>query len=197
MSGDVHVRFCERLGVRFPRATHLVMGFANEHDARRVLNVLPKRLARYGLAMHPSKTRLVAFRPHGTQKPGSFDFLGFTHYWGRSRQGRPAVMRKTARDRFSRALKRIIQWCRRARHLPIAVQHTTLVEKLRGHYAYYGITGNSRALSRFHQEVRRVWKKWLGRRSWHTPKNWAWFVQFIERHPLPVPRIVHSAITPT
>jgi len=174
-------------------ADDLVMGFTNEQDARRVLSVLPKRLARYGLAMHPSKTRLVAFRPHGTQKPGSFDFLGFTHYWGRSRQGRPAVMRKTAQDRFSRALKRIYQWCRRMRHLSTKEQHAALVRKLRGHYAYYGITGNTRALRRFHHEVRRVWKKWLGKRSWHSYKNWAWFTLFLERHPLPTPRIIHSA----
>jgi group II intron reverse transcriptase/maturase len=177
-------------------ADDLVMGFASEHDARRVLDVLPKRLARFGLAVHPDKTRLVAFRPQGARKPETFDFLGFTHYWGRSRRGRPAIVRKTASDRFSRALKRIHQWCRRAYHWPIPEQHAALVLKLRGHDAYYGITGNNRALANFHLEVARTWKKWLGRRSWHSPTSWAWFAQLLARHPLPGPRIVHSAVGP-
>jgi group II intron reverse transcriptase/maturase len=175
-------------------ADDLVMGFANEQDARRVLDVLPKRLARFDLAVHPSKTRLVAFRPQGARKPDTFDFLGFTHYWGRSRKGRPAIVRKTAQDRFSRALKRIHQWCRRARHWPITEQHAALVLKLRGHDAYYGITGNKRGLARFHQEVERAWKKWLGRRSWDAPRNWQWFHGFLERYPLPPVRVVHSAL---
>jgi len=175
-------------------ADDLVMGFASEQDARRVLDVLPKRFARFGLAVHPDKTRLVAFRPQGARKPDTFDFLGFTHYWGRSRRGRPAIVRKTASDRFSRALKRIHLWCRRARHWPIAEQHAALVLKLRGHDAYYGITGNRYALVSFHQEATRAWKKWLGRRSWHAPKSWAWFALFLKRHPLPLARVVHSAV---
>jgi len=175
-------------------ADDLVMGFAREQDARRVLDVLPKRLARFGLAVHPSKTRLVAFRPQGAQKPDTFDFLGFTHYWGLSRRGEPAIKRKTARDRFSRALKRVSQWGRAALHLPIPEQHAALVLKLRGHDAYYGITGNMRALERFHTAVERLWKKWLGKRSWHSPTNWVWFSQLLERHPLPRPRVIHSAL---
>lgn len=175
-------------------ADDFVLGFANESDARRVFEVLPQRFARFGLALHPDKTRLVAFRPRGPGKPETFDFLGFTHYWGRSRRGRPAVVRKTASDRFSRGLRHISQWCRAARHWPVDVQHAALVRKLKGHDAYYGITGNMPALARFHHEARFLWKKWLARRSWHSPATWAWFDRLQARHPLPRPRIVHSAL---
>jgi hypothetical protein len=118
------------------------------------LEVLPKRLARRGLTRHPEKTRLVDFRrpartsaKPGSQRGRSFDLLGFTHYWGRSRKGRWVVQRKTARTRFSRALRQLGDWCRRNRHLPVAVQQRVLSRKLRGHDAYYGITGNARALA--------------------------------------------------
>ena len=120
MSGDVHVRFRERLGVRFPRATRPVLGFEYEDDARRVLAVLPKRFGKYGLTLHPEKTRLVEFRrPRRGARPmpgQSFDMLGFTHFWGRSRTGRWVVRRKTASGRLSRALQRMGRWCRVHRH---------------------------------------------------------------------------------
>src|SRR5206468_12543872 len=130
------------------------MGFTCEEDARRVLGVLPKRFGKYGLALHPDKTGLVAFRPpavptpadsrHG-DSPGTFDLLGFTHYWGRSRRGVWVVKRRTAADRLQRALKKIAAWCRLNRHRPFAEQHKTLGQKLRGHFAYYGLTGNGGA----------------------------------------------------
>jgi group II intron reverse transcriptase/maturase len=177
-------------------ADDAVLVFECEEDARRVLEVLPKRLAKYGLLLHPEKTRLVAFRRPppggGGPRPGTFDFLGFTHYWGRARRGFPAVLRKTARDRFTRSLRAVGQWCRRHRHLPLAEQQRVLRQKLRGHYAYYGITGNHRALSSFYRQTERVWWKWLGRRSNRAPKSWEWFWRLKERHPLPPPRIVHS-----
>jgi group II intron reverse transcriptase/maturase len=177
-------------------ADDAVLVFECEEDARRVLEVLPKRLAKYGLLLHPDKTRLVAFRRPppggGGPRPGAFDFLGFTHYWGRARRGFPAVLRKTARDRFTRSLRAVGQWCRQHRHLPLAEQQRVLRQKLRGHYAYYGITGNHRALSSFYRQTERVWWKWLGRRSNRAPKSWEWFWRLKERHPLPPPRIVHS-----
>jgi group II intron reverse transcriptase/maturase len=126
-------------------ADDFIMGFACEADARRVLDVLPKRVGAYGLALHPDKTRLVPFHrpPHSTpptdspggSRPGSFDLLGFTHYWGRSRRGTWVVKRKTAHGRLSRALKTIAQWCRLHRHQPIAEQHQTLAQALGGHFA--------------------------------------------------------------
>jgi group II intron reverse transcriptase/maturase len=175
-------------------ADDAVMVFASEEDARRVWKVLAKRFEKYGLSLHPEKTRLLHFgrsSPRGP-RPETFDFLGFTHYWGRSRRGKPAVLRKTARDRFTRSLRAIAQWCRRQRHLPLVEQHRELGRKLRGHYAYYGITGNQPALSRLRHETQRVWRKWLDRRSQRACMTWERFWRVSARYPLPPARVVHS-----
>ena len=186
--------------VRF--ADDAVMGFACEHDARRVLAVLPKRFARFGLKLHPAKTQLVKFirPPYGDRpkdldpslRPGTFDLLGFTHYWCRSLQGNWVVKRKTACSRLSRSLKATNQWCRTHRHQPLATQHRALCLKLRGHYAYYGITGNYAALCRFWRGVQSRWKKWLSRRSHRAYLDWVRFGRLLERYPLDLPVVVHS-----
>jgi group II intron reverse transcriptase/maturase len=181
-------------------ADDFVIGFACEGDARRVLEVLPKRFGKYGLTLHPDKTRLVPFgRPPasseaspGSQAPGSFDFLGFTHYWGRSRWGKPVVKRRTSRSRLSRALTKIADWCRRHRHLPICEQQQTLGQKLWGHFAYYGITGNMEMLQRYRHEVLRLWWKWLQRRKRGLTWAWSRFLAMLDRFPLPAARVVHS-----
>jgi RNA-directed DNA polymerase len=160
--------------------------------------VLPKRFGKYGLTIHPEKTRLVEFRPHRPKPPSegsggkSFDLLGFTHYWGRSRRGAWVVKRKTASNRLSRALKQVTQWCRLNRHRPLAEQHRVLSQKLQGHYGYFGITGNSKALVAFAWEVRKRWHKWLSRRTHQARTTWEQFDQIIRRFPLPKPRAVHS-----
>src|SRR5439155_3214953 len=178
--------------IRF--ADDAVIVFAREDDARRVMAVLPKRLAKYGLRLHSEKTRLIAFgRPRSRdERPDPFDFLGFTHYWGTSRRGNWVVQRKTARDRLTRSLRAIYRWCGDFRHLPVCEQQRVLGLKLRGHYAYYGITGNLSALARFLWEVRGIWHKWLARRSNSTTMSWERFTRLIERYPLPPPRVVHS-----
>jgi len=167
-----------------------------EHDARRTLEVLPKRLERFGLTMHPEKTRLVDFRrpppDKGGPRRGSFDLLGFTHYWGRSRKGRWTVKRKTAKGRFSRTAKRIADWCRTNRHRPMREQHEKLSQALKGHDAYYGITGNYDALNRLRERVKREWRKWLDRRSHKANMNWEKFNRLLEQYPLPPARVVHS-----
>jgi len=183
-------------------ADDAVMGFSCEQDARRVLEVLPKRLARYGLTLHETKTRLVRFQPprrlggrNGPDRPsggGTFELLGFTHYWGRSRHGRWVVKRKTAADRLGRALRAISQWCRRCRHWKVREQHRVLSQKMRGHYGYYGLTGNFSALARFYEAVRRIWRKWLSRRSQRGYLDWARFRSLSQRYPLPRPVVVHS-----
>jgi len=183
-------------------ADDFVIGFTREDDARRVMEVLPQRFGRYGLTLHPDKTRLVPFRrpplrrdcksPPEEAEPGTFDLLGFTHFWGRSQKGNWVLKRKTARSRLSRALRTVGQWCRWNRHRPVAEQHDTLSQKLRGHYAYYGITGNGKALSGFHCAVTRLWRKWLGRRKRAAPIPWPLFQRLLERYPLPRPVIVHS-----
>jgi len=183
-------------------ADDFVMGFSGEEDARRVLDVLPKRFGRYGLTLHPDKTRLVGFQrpPRGSSRrdsrqgppSGSFDLLGFTHYWGLSRKGNWVVKRKTASSRFTRAVRTIAQWCRVHRHRPVAEQQRTLSQKLRGHFAYYGITSNGWALSRFRREVTRIWRKWLARRTRARGMPWPRFLGLLERHPLPAAMVVHS-----
>jgi group II intron reverse transcriptase/maturase len=176
-------------------ADDVVMVFSNEKDARRVLAVLPKRLSKYGLTLHPTKTRLLHFRPGGEGQPPqpggrSFEFLGFTHFWARSRRGSWVVMRRTAGSRFARAVKRIYDWFRRNRHRPIRWQHDHLVPKLRGHDGYYGIPGNARSLYRFRDEVKRAWMKWLGRRC-NARMSWKRFRRVLDRFPLPAPVVRH------
>jgi RNA-directed DNA polymerase len=181
-------------------ADDAVLLFAREDDARRVLDALPNRVGLYGLQLHPEKTRMVDFRPgrktRGPRGPGarphSFDFLGFTHFWLRSRNGNWVVRQKTAKDRLSRGVRAANEWCRRHRHLPVKQQHSMLARKLRGHFSYYGITGNSSSLVRFHLEVTRIWRKWLDRRSQRRTMTWARFTRLLERYPLPAPRPVHS-----
>jgi len=183
-------------------ADDFVILFTHEEDARRVQEVLPKRFGRYGLTLHPEKTRLVPFRrppQRATGKKGgggpcsgTFDLLGFTHYWGRSRRGFWIVMRQTATKRLSRAVQSIAQWCRRNRHRPVCEQHALLSQKVRGHYAYYGITNNGRALRGFLETVKRCWRKWLDRRNRQHEMIWDRFNRLLKRYPLPPPRIVHS-----
>ncbi len=182
-------------------ADDFVIVFETEVDARRVLDVLPKRFGKYGLRPHPDKTRLVRFtKPRGGPKPpgsdrdhpGSFELLGFRHFWGRSRKGNWVVKRKTASTRFSRALHRIASWCRVNRHLPISEQHEALNAKLRGHDAYYGITGNHRMLQLLRRKVERAWRKWLSRRSRKAALTWEKMAALLQRHPLAPARVVHS-----
>ena len=179
-------------------ADDAVLVFECEDDARRVVGVLAKRLERYGLRLHPEKTRMVEFgRPSkskrgGSQAERSFAMLGFTHYWGRSRKGRWVVKRKTAKDRFSRALRGIGQWCRAHRHWPVREQWAVLSRKLRGHYAYYGITGNFQALHRFRYETARRWRTWLNRRHRRGGMTWERFMRLCHTYPLPPARVVHS-----
>jgi group II intron reverse transcriptase/maturase len=182
--------------VRF--ADDAVMAFADFRDAQRVLGVLGKRLARYELTLHPDKTRFIDFRsyrPDGKDHPetdgSSFTFLGFCHVWGKSRKGKNVVRQVTAQQRYVRALAAVAEWCRKHRHLSVPEQHTHLVAKVRGHYAYYGITGNSRRLSWYAYQVRRIWRKWLSRRDRGNGLNWSRFNELLKRHPLPAPRIVH------
>ena len=179
-------------------ADDFVMVFASERDVQRVLKVLAARFAKYKLTVHPNKTRVVDFgrpRPsHVGKKEGSFAFLGFTHYWGRSRKGAWVVKRKTESKRMGRAAKAVAEWCRKNRHLPLAEQHQKLGRKIQGHCAYYGITGNSRLLERFRDLVVKVWHKWLNRRGQREGTTWEWLTRFLRRHPLPKPIAMHSVL---
>jgi RNA-directed DNA polymerase len=182
-------------------ADDFVIGFTNEADARRVLAVLPQRFGKYGLTLHPDKTRLVPFQSpaasagggSGTgSSPGTFDLLGFTHFWSRSRKGNWVVKRRTAADRLQRAIRTVAEWCRVHRHLPIPEQHRTLWQKLLGHFGYYGITGNGEALHKFRDAVLGFWRKWLSRRSRGGSMTWEHFNLLLKRYPLPAAVVVHS-----
>jgi group II intron reverse transcriptase/maturase len=182
--------------VRF--ADDAVMAFEDTLDAKRVLGVLGKRLARYGLTLHLDKTRFVDFRdnrPNGTNHPEtdstSFTFLGFTHAWGKSRAGKNVVRQVTAKSRYARALAAVTDWCRSNRHQTIRDQHAHLTMMMRGHYAYYGISGNIKRLRWYAYQVVRIWKKWLSRRDRRRRLHWDRLNDLLTRHPLPAARIVH------
>ena len=182
--------------VRF--ADDAVMAFENFLDAKRVLGVLGKRFGRYGLSLHPDKTRFVDFRnnrPDGTNHPEangtSFIFLGFTHIWGKSRAGKNVVRQVTAKNRYARALVAVTDWCRHNRHQPIPDQQAHLTAMMRGHYAYYGISGNIKRLRWYADQVERIWHKWLSRRDRGSRLHWNQYTALLKRHPLPAARIVH------
>jgi len=171
-----------------------IMGVEREDDARRVMAVLDKRMGRFGLTLHPDKTRLLPFGrpPQGQQSgkgPATFDFLGFTCYWARSRKGRWGMCCKTRRASLRRAKQAIYDWCRRHRHQPVKAQHAALSRRLRGHFNYFGVSGNFRSLLRLVEATKRAWYKWLCRRSQRKRLNWERFTDLLRQKPLPHPRI--------
>jgi len=186
-------------------ADDFVIGVAREDDARRIMEVLPKRMSKYGLTVHPEKTRLVRFQPpqaddsdtEGREPPvaTTFDFLGFTHYWGRSQRGAWVVKRKTAASRLKRALSTLSDWCRKNLHLPIREQHQKLTQKLRGHYGYYGIIGNFYSLLEFRETARGIWRRWLSRRRRDGEVTWAEYLRLEKRYSLPRARVVHGLLS--
>jgi group II intron reverse transcriptase/maturase len=179
-------------------ADDAVMAVEDFLDGQRVLRVLGKRMARFGLELHSEKTQMIDFRfkrPGGKRHPATdgttFSFLGFTHVWGKSRNGKNVVRQVTEKRRYARALKAVTDWCRRNRHRPIREQHARLSAMTRGHYAYYGISGNSRRLCWFAHQVERIWKAWLARRGQPGAFRWERLRALLKNHPLPPPRIIH------
>jgi group II intron reverse transcriptase/maturase len=176
-------------------ADDVVIVCASKEDAVRIMEVLPKRLSRFDLKLHPTKTTMLDFRkprrdePRG---PRSFTFLGFTHYWGKSRKGKRIVKRKTSKDSLSRAISSIAMWCKKHRHWKMPQQHRALSIRLRGHYNYFGVTGNYESLHAFFEAVKRVWQKWLTRRHGRRTMKWDKFDRVLKRYVLPSPTIVHS-----
>jgi len=175
-------------------ADDFVLGFEREDDAKRVMEVLPKRFERYGLKLHPDKTRLLPFhRPSSDQREGkgptTFDFLGFTVHWARSRNGRWVPSFKTRTARLRRAITAVADWCRRHRHRPVKEQHAALRQRLNGHFNYFGVNGNLRSLKRLAEQAKRLWKKWLSRRSQRAFITWERFKKLLRDYPMPTPRI--------
>ena len=178
-------------------ADDLVMVLASPKDAAKVQDALQSRVERFGLTLHPDKTRQVLFKRPSRNgkgpKPGTFDFLGFTWYWGRSRKGGQALKQKTAKGRFARGVRAIAGWMRRSRHVPVKRQVVQLGRKLRGHYNYYGIPGNSQSIASFFWVVCRLWRYWLSRRSQKAGMSWKKFGRLLKRHPLPPARLPQRA----
>ena len=183
-------------------ADDAVMAFEDRASGLKMLDVLGKRLGRYGLTLHPTKTRFVHFRPNppgaGRDEggPATFDFLGFTHVWGKSLKGKDVVRQITAKDRYARALASVTEWCRRNPHRPFRDQHAHLSRMIRGHCAYYGRTGNSKRLGWYHHQLERIWKTWLARRGQRSNLNWSRFAARLRQYPLPPPRVVHQYARP-
>jgi len=177
-------------------ADDFVMGFNLKSDAERVYQVIPKRFERFGLRIHPEKSRLVQFsRPYWKQGngPGSFAFLGFTHYWGKTLGGSWTIKRKTQGKRLSRFLSGIGDWCQEHLHDTLAEQYGILRAKLRGHYQYYGVRGNFKMLEVAYEGTRVRWKKWLSRRNSKDRMGWEKFAAQVEEiFDLPKPRLVHA-----
>lgn len=170
-------------------------GFERQDDAQRVMAVLSQRLERFGLTLHPQKTRLLDFRRPsrsrgGGRSPTTFDFLGFCWYWRRSRRGSWSVACKTRRARLMRAIRAVYEWCRDHRHLPVSEQHASLVRRVQGHFNYFGVNGNGPSLRRFHNRVWCSWYKWLNRRSQRARLTWKRYKDLLRDFPLPMPRII-------
>jgi group II intron reverse transcriptase/maturase len=187
----------EAYEIRF--ADDAILCFEHKEDADKVLSVLPKRFAKYGLTLHPEKTRLVEFGRYARRnarrqgkKPATFDFLGLTHICARSRKGKFTVHVKTMAKRLRRGLKAIAEWCQEHRHDPVDQQQKTLNAKLRGHYQYYGRPTNYRSIRRFYRVVRCIWRKWLSRRTRGRGLTWERFEAILRQHPLLPPRITHA-----
>ena len=173
--------------------------FQYERDAEKVIEVLPKRFGKYGLTLHPEKTRLIAFgrkaleaAERGGTKPATFDFLGFTHICAWSRKGLFTVRVRTIGKRLRRSLLRVSEWCQQHRHDPVDEQCEALNRKLMGHYQYYGRPTNYQGINRFYRAVHRIWRKWLNRRTRGKTLPWPEYRKLLSRHPLRLPEITKA-----
>jgi hypothetical protein len=176
--------------IRF--ADDFVLGFTNESDALRVMEVLPKRMAKYGLNLHPEKTKLIRMDGEQEEEKQTFDFLGFTHHMGKSFKGQRILKRQTSRKKFKASLLRMKEWIRINRHEPLEWIITALNRKLRGYYQYYGITFNSRPLSRYYEQVKGLLYKWKNRCGGKRLTWEAYELRIKVWSPLLRPKVYHS-----
>jgi len=183
--------------IRF--ADDAVICFQYREDAEKVMDVLPKRFAKYGLTLHPEKTRLLEFgrcamgkAKRQGRKPDTLAFLGLTHICAQSRKGTFTVHVRTMSKRLRRGLNEIAQWCQAHRHEPVDQQQKTLNAKLRGHNQYYGRPTNYRGILKFYRGVQHIWRRWLSRRTRGGPISWEKYNAILRRHPLLSPRIMHA-----
>ena len=187
----------EAYEIRF--ADDAILCFQHREDAEKVMRVLPKRFEKFGLTLHPEKTRLIEFGRYAARnakkqgkRPATFDFLGLTHLCARSLKGKFTVHVRTMAKRLRRGLKAIADWCQQHRHEPVSEQQKTLNAKLRGHYQYYGRPSNYCCIMQFYRRVRRIWWEWLSRRTRGRRLTWERYSALLRQHPLLLPRITHS-----
>jgi len=174
-------------------ADDFVLCFANKSDAVAVLKVLGKRLAKYGLTLHPDKTRMVNLSPYSTEEAESFTFVGFKHYMGKSRKGKPTLLRVTDNKRLNLSLRNFKSWLHTNRQDRIPVMMEKLKRKLVGYYKHYGITHNSSGIQKFYYGVCIRLHRHLNNRGGKQVWTWDRFNKLIkEWSPLPRPRIVHK-----
>jgi group II intron reverse transcriptase/maturase len=174
-----------------------------QDDARHIERVLRERFAQFDLELHPEKTRVISFGRYEREnakrqdrRAHTFDFLGFTHFCGQSRRGNFIVGRRTSRKKFRKKSKELNLWLKRIRnYLPTKEWWPILAAKLRGHYQYYGVSGNMPGVKRFYRLTLQLALKWLNRRSQRRSFSWESFYAYLKHYPLPVPRIVHNLYT--
>ena len=174
-------------------ADDFILGFSDQQDAKRVLQVLSKRFNKFGLGLHPEKTSLIDLDCERGEGARSFDFLGFTHYMGKSRKGKPILKRKTSKKKLRKCITQTDEWIKRNRHRKLTDLIGDLNVKLRGHYNYYGITFNTKGIRCFYNEIRRRLHKWLNRRGGKTIWIWERYDQLVNQWiPLLKPKIYHA-----
>src|SRR5262249_32293623 len=190
----------EAYEIRF--ADDAILCFQHKEDAEKVLRVLPKRFEKYGLTLHPEKTRLMEFGRYAMgnakkqgKKPETSASVGLQHLCpGAGGRGKLPVHVRTLAKRSRRGLKAPADWCQKHRHEPVSQQQKMLNAKLRGHYQYYGRSTNYRSLWQFYRKVRSIWRTWLSRRTRGTPLTWERLAELLRQHPLLQPRITHSRV---
>ena len=191
------------MGGRFPGATHLICMVQYADDARNIKQALQERFSKFGLELHPEKTNVISFGRYEREnakrqkrKANTFDFLGFTHFCGKSRKGNFIVGRKTSQKKFRKKCREMNEWLKKIRnHKKAKKWWGTLIAKLRGHYQYYGVSGNSRSLKCFYRITIRLVRKWLNRRSQRKSFNRVSFTEYLKHYPLPLPRITCNLYT--
>ncbi len=193
MSGDVHVRFCEGVGVRLPRATYLVCAFEEQEDAEAFYKALGERLGEFLLALAAEKTRIIAFSRHQTKT--SFEFLGFEFRWCKDRSGKAHLQRRTARKKLTKSLANFTEWCKKNRHLRLRKLFERLHTTFRGYDNYYGVKGNYSSLEEVYNHMSNILMKWLNRRSQRRSVNWQGFKDILAHCKVPRPRITERPRT--
>lgn len=175
-------------------ADDFIIGFEYKEDAEKVYRTMTKRFEKYGLSIHPEKTRMINYCPHNEKESNTFDFLGFTHYWAKSKRGNWVIKRKIKKGKVNQILKTLYEYCKASRHYKVREQWIDLCLKIKGYYAYFAIPGNYKILNYIRRKAIEYWIKWLNRRSQYNSYTWKHFEKLLKVFPLPYPRIIHKNV---